>query len=172
MAPDDEVVRRNKKTPDFSKLVKELARRLRANHQTVGFAESCTGGLLSSVMTAEAGVSDVYMGGVVAYANHIKEDVLRVSPSLIRSMGAVSLPVARQMAEGVRIRLRTDWAVSITGIAGPSGGTPQKPVGTVCFGLRGPGIDRVEQQLFTGGRLKIQTSSVHFALELLLSELS
>lgn len=152
-------------------LVQELAKRLRERGHTVSFAESCTGGLLSAFFTELAGVSDVYAGSIVAYSYPVKEKHLGVSPNLLRVMGAVSLPVARQMALGVKNSLGTTWTVSITGIAGPGGGTPQKPVGTVCFGVAGPGVDRVEQVHFSGDRREIQHASAEHALRLLLSEL-
>src|SRR5262245_30218944 len=126
-------------------LVEELALTLRARGETVSFAESCTGGLLSSYLTSLPGVSDVYIGSVVAYSNRVKEDLLGVPFSLLKAVGAVSVPVALRMSGGARSLFRTTWAVSITGIAGPGGGTDQKPVGTVCFGLSGPGIEKTEQ---------------------------
>lgn len=156
---------------DIPLLVEELARSLRDRGETVSFAESCTGGLLSSMVTAVAGVSDIYLGSIVAYSYPVKVSELGVTPAILSSMGAVSLPVARQMAVGVRDRLGSTWSVSITGIAGPGGGTPQKPVGTVCFGISGPGVEKVKQRLFGGDRRAIQEASAEFALGLLLSEL-
>lgn len=149
-----------------------MAEALRSRSQTVGFAESCTGGLLSATFASQAGVSDVYMGSVVAYANRIKEELLWVPSSLIKSVGAVSTPVARHMAEGARQRLGVEWAVSLTGVAGPGGGSLPKPVGTVCLAVRGPGVDEVEVQLFPGDRMAIQEASARRALELLLDKLT
>ena len=137
----------------------------------MSFAESCTGGLLSSLLTAQSGVSDVYIGSVVAYSNKVKENLLGVSPTQLRSMGAVSLPVARAMATGVRERMGTTWALSITGIAGPGGGTVTKPVGTVCIGVAGPGIDKADQVHFAGSRSVIQLASAEQALRVLLRQL-
>lgn len=156
---------------DANKLIHDIANALRARGETVGFAESCSGGLMSGTMAAVPGVSDVFMGGVVAYSNEVKMNLLQVPFTQIRSMGAVSLPVARSMANGARAALGVDWAVSVTGIAGPSGGTPTKPVGTVCFGIRGPGVDKVIQEHFAGGRQVIQKASAEHALRLLLDEL-
>lgn len=152
-------------------LVEAVVARLRARGESLSCAESCTGGLLSSLLAALAGVSDVYMGSVVAYSNQVKEDLLGVPEPLINSVGAVSLPVARSMAQGVRNALGTSWAVSITGIAGPGGGSPQKPVGTVCFGISGPGVEFAEQHHFDGSRREIQLASSHHALRLLLEQL-
>ena len=152
-------------------LVEKVVSALRARGETMSFAESCTGGLLSSLVTASAGVSDVYMGSIIAYSNRIKENVLGVSGAQLRAMGAVSLPVARSMATGARSVLGTTWSLSITGIAGPGGGTPSKPVGTVCIGVAGPAIDKAVQVHFAGSRSVIQLASAEHALRLLLSEL-
>lgn len=151
-------------------LVETLTGLLRERGETLSCAESCTGGLLSSLITMSPGVSDVFIGAIVAYDNNVKKEWLGVSPALLSSMGAVSLPVAREMALGVRARLKSTWSLSITGIAGPGGGSPQKPVGTVCFGLAGPGIVKVETHLFAGSRREIQMASAERALSMLLEE--
>ncbi len=153
-------------------LVQPICAILRERGQDLSLAESCSGGLLSSLVTVQPGVSDVFVGSIVAYSNQVKSDWLDVPFSLLRSVGAVSLPVARSMALGVRKGMGTSWSLSITGIAGPDGGTPQKPVGTVCIGLSGPGVELVEQHLFRGGRRGIQAASAHRALELLLENLA
>ena len=153
-----------------SELVEKAVSALRARGETMSFAESCTGGLLSSMCTALAGVSDVYIGSVIAYSNAVKENVLGVPATQLKSVGAVSVPVAKSMALGLRSLLKTTWTISITGIAGPGGGTPQKPVGTVCFGVVGPGVERVVQMQFTGSRSVIQQASADYALKLLLEE--
>jgi PncC family amidohydrolase len=152
-------------------IVEELANQLRLRGETVSFAESCTGGLASSMMTSVAGVSDVYLGSIVAYSYPVKISELGVEPGVLSTMGAVSLPVARQMAVGARSRLGSSWTVSITGIAGPGGGTDEKPVGTVCFGVCGPGVESVYQRWFEGDRRQVQEASAFFALSLLISEL-
>jgi nicotinamide-nucleotide amidase len=112
-------------------LVAELAR----TRSTFATAESCTGGLVAEMITAISGVSAYYLGGVVSYANQAKVELLGVPAALIQAHGAVSPEVAAAMAEGVRNRLGADLAVSTTGVAGPSGGTPEKPVGLVYLGL-------------------------------------
>jgi nicotinamide-nucleotide amidase len=152
-------------------LVQDCVETLRERGQTVGFAESCTGGLVSSVFTRLPGVSDVFKGAIVAYAYDVKEHMLNVPTPMLRSMGAVSLPVARKMAEGARVALDATWTVAITGVAGPGGGSPAKPVGTVCFAIHGPGVERVLQRHFAGARREIQLRAARFALRLLRHEL-
>lgn len=153
-------------------LLQEVLRLLRVRKLTIGFAESCTGGLLTATMTAAPGVSDVFMGSVVTYSNASKVDVLGVHENALKAEGAVSELVAREMAQGTRRQMKVDVAVAITGIAGPGGGTPDKPVGTVCFAISGPGIaeDSVRKQ-FSGSRNDVQESSVRFAMEYLISRL-
>jgi nicotinamide-nucleotide amidase len=111
---------------------------LRQRGQTLAVAESCTGGMLASILTERAVSSDVFRGGVVAYANDIKASALGVDPALVDTHGAVSEEVVRAMAEGVRTALGVDWGLATTGIAGPGGGTPDKPVGTVWIATAGP----------------------------------
>lgn len=157
---------------DYSKTLKQLVERLQFLKHTVAFAESCTGGLLSSWLTALPGVSSVYRGSVVSYHPDAKVQLLLVPRSALQSYGEVSLPVALAMAHGARNQLGSDWALSMTGIAGPSGGTTEKPVGTVCFGLVGPGVERSSVQRFgLLPRVEIQQKSALFALDFLLSEL-
>lgn len=144
--------------------IQQVLEDLRARKETLSFAESCTGGLLSSQVTSLPGVSDVFMGSVVTYSNRMKKDVLGVAPSLLSTMGAVSRPVALEMARGVKALTETTWAVSITGIAGPTGGTDKKPVGTVCFAIVGPGFEWSSQESFSGSRTQVQQSSAKFAI--------
>ncbi|MCB9876030.1 MAG: competence/damage-inducible protein A [Planctomycetes bacterium] len=112
-----------------------VCERFAAAGRTLAFAESCTGGLLAARLTDVAGASAVLRGGVVAYANEAKQDLLGVDPALLERHGAVSEPVVAAMAEGARRRFGADVAVATSGIAGPAGGTPDKPVGTVCFAV-------------------------------------
>ena len=148
-----------------------LIEKLRDRKQTVGFGESCTGGLLSATMSAEAGVSDIYLGSIVSYSYQAKVDLLGVSWSVLKAEGAVSEKIALQMAHGVRNQIKCHWSVSITGIAGPTGGTPEKPVGTVWFAVSGPGFEEAEKKLFSGSRTEVQKQSVDFAIEMLLTAL-
>lgn len=137
----------------------------------VATAESCTGGLIAGVLTEVSGASAVFDRGFVTYSNDAKMDLLRVLPADLNTYGAVSEPVARAMALGALSRSRAQIAVSVTGIAGPTGGTEQKPVGTVHFGLAVAG-DPVQHRhwLFpNNGRDAIRALSVKTALELCLN---
>lgn len=122
---------------DLQNCVARSIQVLRDNHATVGFAESCTGGLLSSSFAKVAGVSDVFMGSVVSYANHVKVSVLGVKCSTLENFGAVSAECAKEMSEKALMLLKVSYAVAITGIAGPTGGTKDKPVGTVFISVSG-----------------------------------
>lgn len=148
-----------------------FARRLRASGKTVACAESCTGGNIARMLTAEAGASAYFLGGVVAYSNEVKQRVLGVSAEDLAHYGAVSEPVARQMAEGVRRITGADYAAATTGIAGPSGGTAEKPVGTVWIAVAGPRSTRAEKFVFSRTRERnIGRASVQ-ALQMLLEEI-
>lgn len=138
---------------------------------TFGFAESCTGGLLSAWVAKTAGISKVFNGSVVSYARHVKESVLNVPSTLTRNLGEVSEPVALAMAHGACEVLQCDWSVAITGIAGPTGGSLEKPVGMVCFAVVGPGFEKSITHLFPSGlaRHEIQEKAAVFAFDLLLS---
>lgn len=145
--------------------VKKLAGLLRERGQTVAFAESCTGGLVAASFAAESGVSDVFLGGVVAYSNGVKTKLLGVPESVIRQLGAVSPTTAVAMARGVSRVVDATWGASITGVAGPSGGTVYKPVGTVCFAVVGPGVEWSSQQHFSGDRNAVQAQSARFLID-------
>ncbi len=120
---------------DNQTIEKTLAAYLVEQHQTIAFAESCTGGYMSHLLTALPGSSLYFKGSVVAYANEIKTNILHVSNSLLTTEGAVSEATVVQMAENVRQLFQTDYAIAVSGIAGPEGGTPQKPLGTVWMAL-------------------------------------
>jgi PncC family amidohydrolase len=134
---------------------------------TLAVAESCTGGLLGGRITSVPGCSRYFLGGVIAYADAVKRDVLGVPEALLSAHGAVSAPVACAMAEGVRARTGADYGVSVTGIAGPEGGTPEKPVGLVYVGLAGGHGVRSEKCLFAGSRDEVRRQTVDRALGLL-----
>lgn len=140
---------------------------------TLGLAESCTGGLLSSWLTKASGASSYFQGSVISYARQVKIDVLGVNAATIKALGEVSEPVARGMARGATKALNCDWAVAITGIAGPSGGSKEKPVGTVCFAVVGPGFEKTLTHLFPSAldRHEIQRQAALFAFDLLISAL-
>lgn len=135
-------------------------------------AESCTGGLIAGSLTAIAGSSAVVQGGVVSYSNDVKQGVLGVSQTDLASKGAVSSEVAQQMCEGSRKLLKTDIAVSVTGIAGPGGGSPEKPVGTVWFGVASAAGTKSEVKHFDGDREQVRLQTVLYALELFERELN
>lgn len=137
---------------------------LRQRSLTIGVAESCTGGLLGGRLTDVPGSSDVFHGGIIAYDNSVKIGHLGVPEDLLRSHGAVSETVAEAMAEGVRQRLSVDVGVGITGIAGPGGGTPDKPVGTVCMTVAGLGDIYSRKAIFLGSRPEIRARAVQTAL--------
>ncbi len=135
--------------------------------QTLAVAESCTGGALGAALTAVAGSSAVFAGGVIAYSNAVKQQLLGVPEALLVQHGAVSEAVAKAMAEGLRSRLHCDWGIAISGVAGPGGGTVEKPVGMVCLALAGPeGCDAWVQRFGARrGRLAVQQLSVIRALD-------
>jgi len=137
---------------------------LRTAGRTIGVAESCTGGLLGGRLTDVAGGSDVFRGGIIAYDNEVKVRELDVPDELLRLHGAVSDPVAVAMAEGVRRRLSLGVGVGITGIAGPGGATPDKPVGTVCIAVAGLGAVHCRRTLFPGSRPEVRARAVQAAL--------
>ena len=151
---------------DDDSLAAVVLQQLRARGQTLAVAESCTGGGLGAALAAVPGASDVFLGGVIAYANALKQGLLEVPADLLEVHGAVSDPVACAMAEGARRTTGADWALAISGIAGPGGGSADKPVGLVHFAVAGPEGCRSEGVLFgsSRGRSWIQTLSAGEAL--------
>jgi nicotinamide-nucleotide amidase len=148
---------------DLAAVVLERARRAGLN---LGAAESCTGGLVGTRLTEIPGSSDVFIGSVVCYADRVKTEALGVPAELVRAHGAVSEPVARAMAEGARQRLAVDLAVSVTGIAGPAGGTADKPVGTVWFAVASAARTEARRIVFLGSRREIRERAAQTALYL------
>ncbi|MBZ0282982.1 MAG: CinA family protein [Anaerolineae bacterium] len=141
---------------------------LRARGWTVGTAESCTGGLIMHLLTNVAGSSAYVLGGVVAYSNAVKQSLLRVRQGTLIAYGAVSEAVAAEMATGARTLLNVDVAVSVTGIAGPGGGTAEKPVGLTYVGLAGPNnLLVVRRHIWNSDREGNKTASAEAALRLL-----
>lgn len=147
-----------------SDLTKTLAQILLSRNWTVSLAESCTGGLVCAALTELAGSSEWFEGGYITYSNEAKTQCLGVPAALIESHGAVSEDVAKAMAEGARSHSGSNVAVSITGIAGPSGGSIEKPVGTVCFGWAIENHTVVKTMHFAGDRQKIRQQATEFVL--------
>jgi PncC family amidohydrolase len=135
---------------------------------TCATAESCTGGGVGYAITGVSGSSAVFWGGVISYDNSVKRDVLGVPEEVLSTKGAVSPECAAAMAEGVRRLLKTDLAVSLTGIAGPGGGSAEKPVGLVWFGLASKAGTTTEQKIFPGDREAVRTAAIEHAIGLLL----
>ena len=149
---------------------KKIVSLLRRKKLKISFAESCTGGLLSSAITSVSGSSKVFTLGVVAYSNQSKTKVLRVPKNIIRKYGSVSKQVCKAMVKNVSKIDKTNISVSITGIAGPSGGTKQKPVGLIYVGIKRANKVKVNRYLFKNkGRSYIQKAAVNKSLELILS---
>jgi nicotinamide-nucleotide amidase len=151
---------------DEVSLASVLLEQLRRRGQTLAVAESCTGGGLGAALAAVPGASDVLLGGVIAYANSVKQGLLGVPAALLEAHGAVSDPVARAMAEGARSATGADWALAITGVAGPGGGSPEKPVGLVHIAVAGSAGCSSEGVHFgaSRGRSWIQTLATGEAL--------
>lgn len=147
---------------------RELIALLKAKKMTIGTAESCTAGMIAARLGDYAGVSDVFLGGVISYANEVKTNILGVPERVIDTVGAVSEECASHMAEGARRVIGADIAVSVTGIAGPGGGSAEKPVGTVCFGVSDAGGVRTETVHFpqSAERGMIRRMTVLHALRL------
>ena len=140
---------------------------LRCSGESMAVAESCTGGALGAALTAVPGASDVFAGGVIAYSNQIKASLLGVPVATLDAHGAVSDPVVSAMAEGVRDQFACDWGIAISGVAGPAGGTPEKPVGLVHIAVAGPDDTQASAERFGDrrGRAAIQQLSVIRALD-------
>jgi nicotinamide-nucleotide amidase len=151
---------------DDDSLAAVVLARLRQRGHTVAVAESCTGGGIGAALAAVPGASDVFLGGVIAYANSVKQQLLGVPAALLAEHGAVSDPVALAMAAGARGATGATWAIAVTGIAGPGGGTAEKPVGLVHIAIAGPGGSRSEAVRFgaSRGRHWIQTLTAGEAL--------
>jgi PncC family amidohydrolase len=148
----------------MERMLDQLAAALLARKQTLATAESCTGGLVGAALTGLPGSSAWYLGGVVAYANDLKIRLLGVPPDVLAAHGAVSLETARAMAAGARTAVGADFAVSITGIAGPAGGTPGKPVGLVFIGVAAPHGTATFKHHFSGSRAEIRQAATETAL--------
>ena len=152
-------------------LAEEVVKLLKGKKMTVTTVESCTGGLLSGTLVDVAGVSDVFNQAFVTYANEAKYSLVGVKKETLDSYGAVSEETAREMAEGGAKAAKADACLSVTGIAGPDGGTAEKPVGLVYIGCHVNGNTVVERNVFSGSRREVREQSVLAALKLLKKQL-
>lgn len=153
---------------DLEKTIENLIKVLGCRGQTVSFAESCTGGRIAAAFTAVSGSSEILHGSCITYANEIKEQWLGVSKETLEDKGAVSAECVEQMLRGMQKMAASDYTLAVSGIAGPTGGTEFKPVGTVYIGLLTPdGESKVHHCLFKGNRHQVQDQATGFAIELL-----
>jgi nicotinamide-nucleotide amidase len=150
---------------ELEALALKLGRALLVRGWRVSTAESCTGGWIAKALTDVPGSSQWFDGGIVSYSNAAKSELLGVGSELLEQHGAVSEAVVRAMANGVRARFHSQLAVAVSGVAGPDGGTPDKPIGTVCFAFATPMVTGVARRVFPGGREAVRRQSVAFALE-------
>jgi nicotinamide-nucleotide amidase len=149
----------------------EIINRLKEKNQTLTFAESCTGGRIASEFTAISGASSVLMGSAVTYANEIKSQWLGVKEETLINHGAVSSACVKEMLKGILKMAHEDYAIAVSGIAGPTGGTTEKPVGTVYIGVSNKGENTVQLHLFEGNRERIQKQATETAIALLKKKL-
>lgn len=154
-------------TTDGSSLASAVITSARSQRATIALAESCTGGLISAALTDVPGSSDVFLGGAIAYSNALKERFARVTPQTLERYGAVSGETAREMADGIRRETGADFALAVTGIAGPGGGGEEKPVGTVWFALGNRHATSVELRRFGGDRFAVRARTTAIGLDLL-----
>lgn len=152
---------------NVTSLNKKIAQKLKKSHLTLGIAESCTGGLLSKTVTDLPGASKYFKGAIIAYNNDIKASILKINRSLISKYGAVSPEIANKMSEAARKQLNTDIGLSVTGIAGPGGGSKKKPLGLVYISASGKERFLAKKFHFKGSRAIIRKKTVESALQLL-----
>ena len=142
------------------------------SNQTITCAESCTGGLIASKITEISGSSSVFKGSVITYCNEIKEQELKVNKQTMIDNGVVSIEVVNEMLDGVLKKFDASFAIAVSGVAGPSGGTKNKPVGTVVIGVKGlNNIQNIQVYQFTGDRRNIQKYATNKSLEMLFEKL-
>ena len=150
---------------NIDNIVEKIIQNLTERNQTITFAESCTGGRIVTAFTAISGASNILHGSCVTYSNNIKHLWLGVDEEVLEKFGAVSQPCVAQMLEGIQRLAGSDYAIAVSGIAGPTGGTELKPVGTVYIGLQTPFSQEVFHCNFSGTREAIQEQSTVFAIE-------
>jgi len=162
------LIQKDKLDEEIKKNAKKLHKIFLSKKLTLSFAESCTGGLLQEIVTSNSGASQYFLGGVVSYSNQVKTDVLKVSSELINSFGAVSEETAQSMMKGLKKMFRADVSVSITGIAGPEGGTENKPIGTIFVTIGYKDFAKTYNYNFTGNRNDIRNkTALNVLLELI-----
>ena len=145
--------------------IEKIIKKLASTNQTISFAESCTGGRIAAAFTSVAGASAVLNGSVITYSNDIKHKWLDVENEVLKNFGAVSSQCVSQMLEGIKNLSNADYSIAVSGIAGPDGGTEEKPVGTVYIGIKAPYDKEVYHCLFKGDRVSIQEQSTMFAIK-------
>ena len=148
----------------------QLQTLLRERKETITCAESCTGGLVASMITEQSGSSDIFHGSIVSYSNEVKIDELNVKKENLENFGAVSTEVVSDMLDGVLAKFKADYAIAISGIAGPTGGTPTKPVGTVVIGISASNAYKmVKVYHFSGTRKEVQIQAAKKSLKKILN---
>jgi PncC family amidohydrolase len=157
--------------PSKTNISSEILRLFIDKQKSLALAESCTGGMVQQILTDIPGSSRYFKGGVVAYSNEVKVDILKVSPNTLSRFGAVSRETAREMAVGIKTGLGTDIGASVTGVAGPQGGTEDKPVGTVWFAVADESKIITEKQIFSGDRNSIREAASDYLLNLIYKSL-
>lgn len=157
---------------EFDSLLTRVAQGLITQKFSIATAESCTGGLLAHYLTSISGSSTYFERGIVSYSNTAKQELLGVKKTTLEKYGAVSKHTAKEMAIGIRTKAKTNVGISTTGIAGPTGGTAEKPVGLVFIGIATPTGNLVARHQFTGDRLEIKKQTCYAALQLLLTAIT
>ena len=152
-------------------LINKVSEELKKQNLTVATAESCTGGLLAHYLTSISGSSEYYDRGVVTYSNKSKIELLDVKEETLKNHGAVSEQIARAMAVGIKNKSNVNIGIATTGIAGPTGGTKEKPVGLVYVGISAPNKTEVKKFIFSGDRLQIKKNTCSAALKMLLGHI-
>ncbi len=155
----------------MNKLAKKLGEMLSKKNLSLSVCESCTGGMLGSIITTVPGSSNYFKGGIIAYSNEIKNKIIGVKKRTLKNFGAVSKQTASEMAMGIKRIMGTDAGIAITGIAGPGGGTKNKPVGLVYIGVILSKKIKVEKNIFSGNRQQIREKACEQALRLLIQML-
>ncbi len=157
---------------DFDKLARQVGNTLKAQKLTLVTAESCTAGQIAYVITSISGSADWFERGFITYSNTAKQEMLGVNPKTLEHFGAVSEQTAKEMAEGALMRSRAQISIAVTGIAGPTGGTKEKPIGTICFAWARKNMQtNTAKQHFKGDRNSIRSRATQYALEQLLTYL-